>query len=348
MEDGLKRNGRELPSRETVRSQMKELINTKEELKIAKDQSMQSWLDSKPLIDELEKLQSGVDISKNRGSISNASISVLQSELEETHRRLRSKMVEELNSIKATNELTQAVDQTCKDLEAIKLEADQQRRERLKLKQLLRMRRQTFRALQLTLRAVRIEAEAFATSVEDAAENINRFEGDKNNNDDDDNDNKSIKLTAEEYGSLARRAEEETSLSQWRVSVAVEQKLAAEASRNVALSRLSQVYKTKKSRRSARWDEEQGDSIVEDDEGTAVAEGTTGDSRVRVGGEIVIPKARARAMSVESNWKKMRDPAKKSWNNSNGGRKRMVKRRKNQSFLGKITNFIRGIKKWFH
>ncbi|CAN0843268.1 hypothetical protein LINGRAHAP2_LOCUS3782 [Linum grandiflorum] len=284
--DGLQQhNGREHPSRETVRSQMKELIKTNEELKVAKDQAVQSWLDSKPLIDELEKLQSEVNAAKNRKSISNAAISDLQLELEDNQRRMSSKMEEELQAIKITNELTKALDQTCKDLETIKLEADEQRRERLKLKQM-------------------------------------------------DND---IKLSGEEYCSLARREREETSLSNWRVSVAEEQKLAAEASRNMALSRLSQVSETKKSRR--RWGEE--DSIVEDEETRAVvAEGTTGDSSGRVGGQIVIPKARARAMREET--------ARRCSSHNKNSKKRMTvkKRRNNHSFFGKITNFLKGIKKW--
>ncbi|CAN1221251.1 hypothetical protein LINGRAPRIM_LOCUS218 [Linum grandiflorum] len=252
---------------------MKELIKTNEELKVAKDQAVQSWLDSKPLIDELEKLQSEVNAAKNRKSISNAAISDLQLELEDNQRRMSSKMEEELQAIKITNELTKALDQTCKDLETIKLEADEQRRERLKLKQVLRIRRQTLRSLG----------------------------------------------------------------SRRRVSVAEEQKLAAEASRNMALSRLSQVSETKKSRR--RWGEE--DSIVEDEETRAVvAEGTTGDSSGRVGGQIVIPKARARAMREET--------ARRCSSHNKNSKKRMTvkKRRNNHSFFGKITNFLKGIKKW--
>ncbi|CAN1238248.1 hypothetical protein LINGRAPRIM_LOCUS2067 [Linum grandiflorum] len=295
---------------------MKELIKTNEDLKVAKDQAVQSWLDSKPLIDELEKLQSEVNAAKNR----NAAISDLQLELEDNQRRMSSKMEEELQAIKVTNELTKALDQTCKDLETIKLEADEQRRERLKLKQVLRIRRQTLRSLQLKLRAVRIEAEAFAMSLEDASANIDNSKMDND-----------IKLlSGEEYCSLVRREREETSLSNWRVSVAEEQKLATEASRNMALSRLSQVCETKK-----RWGEE--DSIVEHEETRAVvAEGTTGDSSGRVGGQIVIPKARARAMREETA-------------RNNNSRKRMTvkKRRKNQSFFSKITDFIKGIKKWF-
>ncbi|CAN0916197.1 hypothetical protein LINGRAHAP2_LOCUS29586 [Linum grandiflorum] len=127
-----------------------------------------------PLIDELEKLQSEVNAAKNRKSISNAAISDLQLELEDNQRRMSSKMEEELQAIKVTNKLTKSLDQTCKDLETIKLEADEQRRERLKLKQVLQIRRQTLRSLQLKRRAIRIEAEAFTTRLSQVCESQRR------------------------------------------------------------------------------------------------------------------------------------------------------------------------------
>lgn len=39
-----------------LKAEMDELARTREELKKAKDSAMQSWLDSKPLLDELEKV----------------------------------------------------------------------------------------------------------------------------------------------------------------------------------------------------------------------------------------------------------------------------------------------------
>ncbi|CAI0553753.1 unnamed protein product [Linum tenue] len=341
----------------TVRSEMKELIKTKEELDRAKDEATQSWLDSKPLIDELEKLQSELDAAKSRGSAASAAVLELQSEVEANHREVRSKMEDEVKSMKATNELTLAVDLTCKDLEAIKAEADEQRRERRKLKQVLRMRRQSLRALQLKLRAVRIEAAAVAASAGDAAavialsaEAVEEEDGGGR-----------VELMAEEYEALTRRAQEETALSRWRVSVSVEQKLAAEASRNIALARLKQVYSNssnfnkvnggKSRRKAARWEEEEEDVIVEDEEVMAAPAGikggarsdaveeeaaATGDSSGRAGGQIVIPKARARAMAAESNRRRLpRPPARRSASQGSSGRKRVVKKRSKPSFFAK-------------
>ncbi|CAI0429803.1 unnamed protein product [Linum tenue] len=346
---------------------MKELIKTKAELDRARDEATQSWLDSKPLIDELEKVQSELDAAKNRGSAARAAISELKSELEATHLRVRSKMEGEVKAMKATNELTLAVDQTCKDLEVIKMEADEQRRERMKLKQVLRVRRQSLRALQLKLRAVRIEAEAFASSAEDAAAVIALST---------ETEYGTVEMTAEEYDELIRRAQEETALCRWRVSVSVEQKLAAEASRNVALAKLKQVYSNssnfnkangrKSGRRSntAEWEDgEEEDAIVEDGEDLAAASGkkgaredmteeeaaAAGDSSGRVGGWIVIPKARARAMAAESDRRRLPRPpaARRSLSQGSNGRKRMVKKRSKPSIFAKLSSFIRGIKKWF-
>ncbi|CAL1380576.1 unnamed protein product [Linum trigynum] len=342
---------------------MKELIKTKAELDRAKDEATQSWLDSKPLIDELEKVQSKVDAAKNRGSGARAAISELKSEMEAIHRRVRSEMEGEVKAMNATNELTLAVDQTCKDLEAIKMEADEQRRERMKLKKVLRVRRQSLHALQLKLRAVRIEAEAFASSAEDAAAVIALSTTAEYG---------TVELTAEEYDELIRRAHEETELCRWRVSVSVEQKLAAEASRNIALAKLKQAYSNssnfnkangrKSGRRAAAWeDEKEEDAIVEDEEDLAAAAredmaeveeaAAARDSSGRVGGWIVIPKGRARApaMAAESNRRRLPRPpaARRSSSQGSNGRKRMVKKRSKPSIFEKLSSFIRGIKQWF-
>ncbi|CAI0429802.1 unnamed protein product [Linum tenue] len=315
---------------------MKELIKTKAELDRARDEATQSWLDSKPLIDELEKVQSELDAAKNRGSAARAAISELKSELEATHLRVRSKMEGEVKAMKATNELTLAVDQTCKDLEVIKMEADEQRRERMKLKQVLRVRRQSLRALQLKLRAVRIEAEAFASSAEDAAAVIALST---------ETEYGTVEMTAEEYDELIRRAQEETALCRWRVSVSVEQKLAAEASRNVALAKLKQVYSNSNGEDLAAASGKKGAREDMTEEEAAAA----GDSSGRVGGWIVIPKARARAMAAESDRRRLPRPpaARRSLSQGSNGRKRMVKKRSKPSIFAKLSSFIRGIKKWF-
>ncbi|CAI0429757.1 unnamed protein product [Linum tenue] len=317
---------------------MKELIKTKAELDRAKDEATQSWLDSKPLIDELEKVQSEVDAAKNRGSAARAAISEFKSEMEAIHRRVRSEMEGEVMAMKATNELTLAVDQTCKDLEAIKMEADEQRRERTKSKQVLRVRRQSLRALQLKLRAVRIEAEAFASSAEDAAAVIALSTAAEYG---------TVELTAEEYDELIRRANEETALCRWRVSVSVEQKLAAEASRNIALAKLKQVYSN--SSKANGHEENLAAAAREDMAEVEEAAAAREDSSGRVGGWIVIPKARARAMAAESNRRRLPRPpaARRSSSQGSNGRKRMVKKRSKPSIFAKLSSFIRGIKQWF-
>ncbi|CAL1405499.1 unnamed protein product [Linum trigynum] len=327
------------------------------------------WKVKRLMIDDLKKVQSELDASKNRGSAAKAAISELKSKLVASQWWVRSKVEGEVKAMKAMNELTLAVYQSCKDLEDIKMEVDEQRRERIKMKQVLRVRRQSLRLLQLKLRAVRIEAEAFATSTEDAAAVIAMST---------EAEYGTVELTVEEYAELIRRAQEETAMCRWRVSVSVEQKLAAEASRNIAVAKLNKVYCNsinfnkadgrKSGRRSANaevWEEEEeGGAIMEDEEDWRWQRGRKergriwskrrrrrpgGDSSGSVGGWIVIPKARAQAMAAESNCRRLArpPPTRRSWSHGSNGRKRMVKRRSKPTIFVKLSCFIQGIKNWF-
>ncbi|CAL1382297.1 unnamed protein product [Linum trigynum] len=274
-------------------------------------------------------MQSKLDAAKNRGSAARAAISELKSELGATQRRVRSKVEGEVKAMKATNELTLAVDQSCKDLEAIKMEVDEQWRERMKMKQVLRVRRQSLCSLQLKLRAVRIETEEFATSTEDAAAVIAMST---------EAEYGTVELTVEEYEELTRRAQEETALCRWRVPVSVEQKLAAEASQNIAVAKLKKVYPGKKGAR---------EDMVEEEEAGPGGGGWYSSSSV--GGWIVIPKARARAIAAESNCRRLArpPPTRRSLSQGSNARKRMVKRRSKPTILAKLSCFIQGIKNWF-
>ncbi|XVF15598.1 hypothetical protein REPUB_Repub09cG0168200 [Reevesia pubescens] len=216
-----------------------ELREMKEELKRAKDNATESWLESKPLIDELERLKSDLKTAQNQSSMSNNVILELESQLETIVKDIRSKREEELKATKMANELNPAVEQTREELERLKADKDEEHRTRSKLKQTLRLRRQTLRRLQLTLRAVRIESEAFGASAAEALRYINHQEP----------DNSPVQLTRDEYYALKRKAKEETSLADWRVSVAMEQKLTAEASRNLALTRLKETHPDNRTRR---------------------------------------------------------------------------------------------------
>ncbi|KAK9285493.1 hypothetical protein L1049_024687 [Liquidambar formosana] len=69
-----------------------ELTKMKEELERAIDSAMQSWLDSRPFIDQLEKLQTGLD--KTRSSTSDTVISESQLEKKEEELKARTKINE--------------------------------------------------------------------------------------------------------------------------------------------------------------------------------------------------------------------------------------------------------------
>ncbi|KAK2657418.1 hypothetical protein Ddye_010470 [Dipteronia dyeriana] len=223
----------------TIDAKMAELVMTKEELKRARDSVTQSWLDSKPLIDELETLKAALASAKNRFSMSNVVISELVLELETTSKSVRSKREDELNARKTIDETSKVLDQTREELESLKLVTDEERRERSKLKQVQQLRNQTLRMLQLTVRAARIESEAFGESDAEALRQIKNLE----------TDSSTVQLTHEEYYALTRRANEETSLANWRISVSLEQKQAAEVSNKFALSRLKDLHSGRISRK---------------------------------------------------------------------------------------------------
>ncbi|KAK6923012.1 WEB family [Dillenia turbinata] len=220
----------------TMEVKMAELINTREELKRAKESAMQSWLDSRPLIDELEKLKSGLESAKNRSSMSRTVISELESQLEAIDKQIKLAKEEEQEARRITDEISHAMYQTHEEMENLKHETDEERRARAELKQILRLRRQTLRTLQLTLRAIRTESEAYGASATEALHYMNHSKLDKN----------TIQISQQEYHALIRKATEEKALAQWRASVSMEQKLVAESSRDSALRRLKELHMHKR------------------------------------------------------------------------------------------------------
>ncbi|EEF40001.1 conserved hypothetical protein [Ricinus communis] len=256
-----------------------ELIEIREELYRAKDSAMQSWLDSKPLIDELEKLQAGLASSKNRTSMSNIVISELESQLEAISIEVRTKVEDETKAKEMINELSQALEEKYKESEAIKLDADEERRARSKLKQVLRIRTQTLRTLQLTLQAIRIESEAFGASAVDA---VGHIKGSRT-------DYTVVRVGQGEYYALESRAKEKTALAEWRVSVSMEQKLAAEESRNFALSRLKELKRS-----TSKEEKIYGIKHVEEQQSSEIQENS----------RMASPKARKKAITNKSNRRK--------------------------------------------
>ncbi|XVF17731.1 hypothetical protein REPUB_Repub10bG0148900 [Reevesia pubescens] len=184
-------------SSNTLEAKVAELRKTKEELKRAKDNAIESWLDSKPLIDELERPR-------------NSSKSTVGT-------------VEGRQGLRA-----QSKSKTKTNLPAEEADSSDISTHTSSCANIIRCFRRTF---QLTLRAVRIESEAFGASGAQALRYINHPES----------DNSQIELTQEDYYALKRRAKEETSLEDWRVSVAMEQKVTAEAGRNLTLTRLKET-----------------------------------------------------------------------------------------------------------
>ncbi|KAI3665720.1 hypothetical protein L6452_44350 [Arctium lappa] len=226
-------NNRTYKARElyVLSDKIEELYRTNEELKQAKDEAMQSWLDSRPLIDELERLQSGLAEVKERSE--NGIVSRLESELMEVRLTIRAKEEEELRTRTEINHMTRASETVREEMERIKLETDEGRRSRSKMRRGIKVRRQRLRTLKLTLRAVRLESEAYAASAATAVDQIGRADRSPDHTG-------TIELTQEDYFALTRRAKEETSLADWRVVVATEQRTVAEESRDSALQKLTE------------------------------------------------------------------------------------------------------------
>ncbi|KAF8010225.1 hypothetical protein BT93_J0996 [Corymbia citriodora subsp. variegata] len=262
-----------------LKARITELARTKDEIKKARDVAMQSWLDSRPLLDELEKLQATVESARSRASVSSVLALELQSQLESTEASIQAKKRDELGATKAVNELTLELDRTRGGTDALKQEIDEGRRVRQKLKQVLRVKRHRLRALQLGMRAVRVEAEAAGESEAEAARLMNCAQRESG----------LVTLSGEEYWELVRRAEEEESLAEWRVAASMEQRQAAEGSRNLALARLREARGGSRSSRRVKEEEieEEGD-LRDGVEGKVSGRGS------------VFPKARARAMAEEA------------------------------------------------
>jgi chromosome segregation ATPase len=94
------------------KAKMAELMKIKIELKRAKDSATQSWLDSKPLIDKLDRLKSGLASAKNQSTMSKIVISEIESQLESANTSVKYKKEEEIKATKMINDISQALDQT--------------------------------------------------------------------------------------------------------------------------------------------------------------------------------------------------------------------------------------------
>ncbi|KAK7263102.1 hypothetical protein RJT34_30686 [Clitoria ternatea] len=213
----------------TLEAARVELAKTKEELRRAKEISMQSWLDSKPLIDELENQKTNLANAQQSSDTSQAVIAELESQLEIIHKSIKSKREDQLKTESMIHEINNAMDQARNDMEKLKHEGKKEKQTVAKLRQTLHLRKQTVQTLQLTLRAVLLESDAVEESSTKALQQINHSE----------NHRDVVQLTHDNYHALIRRAKEYISHANWRVSVLTEQKLASEATRELVLSRLN-------------------------------------------------------------------------------------------------------------
>lgn len=312
------------PCTNVLEIKMAELLATKNELKQAKDDATQSWLDSRPLIDKLEKLHTDLSDGKNKATKDANDILELKSQLRNTIVSIRTKKEEEVKLTELINQISQSLDQQREKLEKIKSETDEEHRERFRLKQVLLLKKQTLQALELTLRATQIESEAFGASSANAIQHISRPHA----------DNSTINLTQTEYDALKKEAHEQTSIADWRVSVAMEERALAEKSRKITQKRF-QAQK-----RDIKLTKTNDDTTVNDNNAREAD-----DSRIKVGGHVKsrpnnFPLARAKLMAKNQKNSKQFDRSK-------GTNKRTVQRKK-PSLFARIRDFlVRKITLWF-
>lgn len=156
-----------------LKDKMAELLTTREQIDRAREIAMQSYLESKPLIDRLEKSKAGLEKLRSQHSmLGGRSAYELRSQLEAIEARLREKKEEEAKATRSIDEMNQAAEETGSEIDSLKADIEEERRNRQKLKQTLRMKRQKLRAIHLMLRAVRIESDAMKASFGD---NTNLF-----------------------------------------------------------------------------------------------------------------------------------------------------------------------------
>jgi len=209
-----------------------ELAKVKEELNRAKESSMQSWLDSEPLIDELEKQKANLADAQLSESASKTATEKLESQLETIHKNIKSRREDQLKTELMIQETNQTLDHMRNDMERLKLQRNKEKQTLTKLRQTLHLRKQSVQTLQLTLRAVLLESDAVEESSAKVLQQIKLSE----------NHIDVVQLTEENYYALTRRAKEKISHTNSRVSVYMEQKRAVEATHDLVLSRLNKIY----------------------------------------------------------------------------------------------------------
>lgn len=225
-----------------LKAKTAELKRLKVKLKKAKDDAEQSWLDSKPLIDELENLQTELVNMKSQAAISGTIISDLESQIGEIGFSIRSKKEEEMKLQTAIDGINQELNRTREEIEQLMIELDENHRTRSHFKKVSRLRNQSLQALELAEKAARMEAEAYGASAAEANLYVNYSHQ---------RDETLINLTQQDYKALVSKAREETTVAERRISVAMEQKYAAEENRNSSERRLRNVLysKAKKTRK---------------------------------------------------------------------------------------------------
>lgn len=227
-------------TRAVLEAEAAALARTKFELQRAKENAMQSWLDSRPLIDELEMQKSNLADAQKRLDFD--VIPELESQLEIITMNIKSKIEYLFKAETMGHEINHTLDQSRHELKRLDFSIKKGRHARANLRQNLQLRRQKLQTFQLTVQAILLESDARENSADESLHWIKQLEV----------HTAAVQLTHQEYSALTRAAEERFSQANQNVSVSMAKKFAAETRRDSALSRLNKLYSSRSSKMDRR------------------------------------------------------------------------------------------------
>ncbi|KAL3526756.1 hypothetical protein ACH5RR_011412 [Cinchona calisaya] len=221
-------------------SQEKKLTLQKlqEILEKAKDEAVQSWLDSRPVIDELEKYNQNLQMQRaSQHEI--LSISIRAKE-------------EELKIQRIINRVNQVLQKTQGEMKQLTMERKENHGAEVETK--------------TSLTATEADSSNFATYPASNTVRVRCLHCISCYIDLSQNNNTMFKLTQEEYDALTKRAVEQTTQAEWRISISMEQKEVAEKSQDLAARRLKNLYSNMGSRKRKHQADGLGNQNIEEEE----------------------------------------------------------------------------------
>jgi len=225
---------------EALKATMMDLATTQQEIVHARESTNQSSLECEAFIYELEKQRSIHATTKEQVTMATAVIASLGSLLETTTTSTETKQEEEHKNKTTIKEMSQARKRDQQQLLEIVAEIEEEKEGNRKLHEELHLKKQSLETLQLKQRAVDMEIEAFSSSLNLTCDQLKQLEL----------DNEMVAISHEEFCSLHREVNKETTMANWRLAASNEERHAAEVNKDKALRRLETLDKEKQLKES--------------------------------------------------------------------------------------------------